>query len=448
MTERSEAIRAGLWNRLVHQSKADHYKGGFMKNTQARRAGREVGRRTCGARRRGLALMGVLVLGAGILLLPPMTAQAQQTPTYSVVYTFSGGTDGDSPQAGLVADASGNLYGTTPYGGAFDSGTVFKIDPSGNETILYNFTGGLDGANPYAAVILDAVGNLYGTTSFGGFGSGVVFRLDSNGNQAVLYTFTGGSDGSIPAGSLLRDGNGNLYGTTAGGGDYNFGVVFKLETVGNETVLHSFAGSPADGEAPLASLTRDAAGNLYGTTEFGGTAGGGGTVFELSPNGEELLLHSFSDSGKGGAFPVARLLRDGAGNLFGTTELGGGSGVAFELDSTGKETVLHNFTGKEDGGEPVAGLVRDSAGILYGTTVSGGDLSCGAGSGCGVVFRMTPAGKESIMYRFTGGTDGAAPYGALLPYKGYLYGTGATGGNSTGACSPQGCGVIFKLTLH
>ena len=276
------------------------------------------------------------------------------------------------------------------------------------ETVLYRFTGGTDGNTPNSGLVRDAEDNLYGVTygggdlsACGGVGCGVVYKVDPNGNETVLYSFTG-PDGQTPAGDLLRDSAGNLYGTTTGGGTGGNGVVFEL-TPGNggqwtETVLYPFTGG-ADGIRPDAGLIQDEAGNLYGTTVYGGTSSAG-VVFKLTPgNGgqwTETVLQNFT-GGKDGGNSYAPLVRDPQGNLYGTTNSGGepGLGVVFKLDPNGKETVLYNFdflNGGIGGENPFAGLLRDDHGNLYGTANSGGDSSgpqCIAAYGCGVVFKMS-----------------------------------------------------------
>ena len=228
-----------------------------------------------------------------------------------------------------------------------------------------------------------------------------VFKLDHAGNETVLYSFTGGTDGNTPYSGVIRDEAGNLYGTTVGGGAFGSGVVYKVEPWGKETVLYSFCSQPncADGASPSAGVIRDSAGNLYGTTAGAG-AHGKGTVFKLDP-------------------------------------------------ASGKETVLYSFTGGPDGAQPVASLIRDDDGNLYGTASTGGDLSKRCTSfmpGCGVVFEIDPAGKQTVLYTFTGEADGANPYSALLKASGNLYGTTYGGGDTTSApCSGTGCGVVFKL---
>jgi uncharacterized repeat protein (TIGR03803 family) len=200
----------------------------------------------------------------------------------TVLHNFTNGADGGIAYGGVIRDWKGNLYGTTNQGGASNAGVVFKIDTSGNETVLYTFTGGSDGGYPLGGVILDSKGNLYGTTNGGGAsGAGVVFKIDTSGNETVLYSFTGGSDGGFPLAGVILDSKGNLYGTTNGGGASGAGVVFKVDTSGNETVLYSFTGG-TDGGNPYVGVIRDWDGNLYGTADTGG-ASNAGVVFEIKP---------------------------------------------------------------------------------------------------------------------------------------------------------------------
>jgi uncharacterized repeat protein (TIGR03803 family) len=390
-------------------------------------------------RRRASAALALVVVALPVIV----ATQPTQAQTFSVIHSFTGPPDGGHPIAGLVQDEVGNLYGTTFYGGTFDSGTVFKIDTSSKETVLYSFTGGADGAFPFGGVTLDAAGNLYGTC-VGGSGNGVVFKLDNTGKETVLHTFTGGTDGQTARGGLVRDTAGNLYGITQGGGTSGQGVVFKVDPAGNETILHNFAGT--DGNGPFGILARDAAGNLYGTTTSGG-AFGNGVVFKVDPAGNETVLHSFAGA-PDGASPQAGLVLDAAaGILYGTTTGGGATnnGVVFKLDPTGTETVLHSFTGT-DGSAPIAALVLDAAGNLYGTTDSGGTGSCFT-FGCGVVFKLDTTLKETVLYNFTGGADGAQPLDLLLDSSGNLYGITLEGGVS--GCHvffTLDCGVAFKIT--
>jgi uncharacterized repeat protein (TIGR03803 family) len=317
--------------------------------------------------------------------------------TETVLYTFTGGTDGGGPFAGLVRDDVGNLYGTTAFGGdvTCGCGTVFKLDPTTDkETVLYSFTGyPVDGAQPQASVVRDKVGNLYGVASGGGaYGDGIAFKLDTTGKETLLHTFTGGVDGASSIGELILDGIGNLYGTTFYGGGREFGVAFKLNKSGKLTLLHTFTGTP-DGQQPHGGVIRDAAGNLYGTTSVGG-ANGWGTVFKVDKTGRETVLYSFTGGAGGGRTRGGSLVRDSVGSLYGTTFSGGGGscqaggygagcGVVFKLEKTGTEIGLHSFTGS-DGAQPRAGLLRDAAGNLYGTTTEGG------ANGKGVVFKIVP----------------------------------------------------------
>lgn len=344
--------------------------------------------------------------------------------TEAVLYSFCSKTncaDGAVPYAALTMDSAGNLYGTTVEGGGSNNcrggcGTVFELAPDGTETARHAFTNRKgDGDAPYGGVVADGSGNLYGTTIYGGgsgcngFGCGTVFEVAAGGGETILHSFTGyPDDGYWPHSSLIADKEGNLYGTTlyggSGGGshckDYGCGTVFELASNGTETVLHSFKGG-ADGEAPYASLIMDARGALYGTTSIGGDVncgehGGCGTVFELAPNGHKALLHAFQGESDG-FFPAAGLVSDKAGNLYGTTVYGGsngcagdqGCGTVFKVTSNGTETVLHVFSGKPQGRYPFAGLIADKAGDLHGTTWGGGSKCIRHDhSGCGTVFKI------------------------------------------------------------
>jgi uncharacterized repeat protein (TIGR03803 family) len=379
-----------------------------------------------------------LSAAVGLAVVAAPSAQAQ---TFTVLHAFSGRPDGDNPAGGLILDSAGNLYGTTWHGEVSGVGTIFKLDTSSDETVLYSFAG-KSGTRPFGATLLrDSRGNLYGTTTVGGSSKqGTVFRLGSNGRQVVLHSFSGGVDGGNPYAGLIRDTTGNLYGTTAFGGTYGDGVVFVLDRTGTETVLYSFTGG-ADGRNPFGGLIRDPAGDLYGTTEIGGDLNceppyGCGTVFKIDSTGNETTLHIFT-GGSDGANPYGSLVGDAAGNLYGTTSQGGpsDSGTVFKLDTNGVETVLYSFTGALDGGYPKAGLVFDAAGNLYGTTEY-----FGASSG-GTVFKLDTAGTESTLHSFNAGSDGGTPVAGLdWDAAGNLYGTTLSGGAS--ACR---CGTVFKL---
>lgn len=380
-----------------------------------------------------------------VVALPP-SAQGQ---TFTVLYSFHGGTDGQGPNGGVVRDNAGNLYGTTSKGGAFSNGTVFQLDTTGQETVLYTFTGGVDGAIPLAGLIRDAAGNLYGTTEAGGdltcnsgVGCGTVFKLDTTGKETVLHSFTD-KDGTSPIAGVIRDAAGNLYGTTPQGGPFSSGTVFKLDKTGKETVLYTFTGGMGgkDGSYPDGALILDAAGNLYGTTQLGGNYSFG-TVFKVDSTGKETVLYRFY-GGSNGLNPVGGLIMDKAGDLYGATEGGGLSfdGTVFKLSPVSSKPVLHSFAGGADGSLPVAGVIADTAGTLYGTTQYGGT------SNLGTVFKLDKTGKETVLYSFPGGADGASPVAGLVrDAAGNLYGTAYFGGDSGSLCSGVGgCGVVFKI---
>jgi uncharacterized repeat protein (TIGR03803 family) len=383
----------------------------------------------------------------GVLVCKPGQAQTN----LQVLYTFTGKPD-DADPVGFIRDTTGNLYGTTAHGGTYGLGSVFEVNSSGTETVLYSFTGGADGANPYVGVVRDTAGNIYGTTNYGtSYGGGTVFKVDSTGTFTLLHAFTGKPDGAGPYGGVFRDSAGNLYGTTTYGGTYDEGTVFKVDTTGKESVLYSFCprvGFCPDGAQPYSGLVAGSAGNLYGTTYQGGSYGAG-TVFMVDSTGTEKVLYSFA-GGTDGAYPLEGLTRDASGNLYGTTPRGGsgslcgslGCGILFKLDSTGKETVVHSFTGGSDGAYPVGVLIGDSVGNLYGATQNGGSAT--GFSGHGTVFKLDSGGKETVLYKFRGSADGAYPYaGIVRDMTGNIYGTTSYGGSATGFA---GYGIVFELT--
>lgn len=357
-----------------------------------------------------------------------LTVALAQTPgTETVLHNFSSYSPlGMNPMSGVSRDAAGNLYGTTNAGGANDAGTVYKVDPAGNQTVLYSFTGKADGGQPTAGVVRDADGNLYGTTPIGGIGNGVVYKLDPGGQETVLHAFTGDADGGSTNAGVILDSDGNLYGTTEQGGA-GFGVVFKLDPAGQETVLHTFTGK-GDGGEPAAGVIRDAAGNLYGATRYGGTARCG-VVFRIDPFGHEIVLYNFQ-GGTDAANPEAGLIRDAQGNLYGTTQAGGaGWGTLYKVDPSRHETVLYSFTSTSPGALPDGNLARDAAGNLYG--VSGYTKT---------LFELTAAGELSVFYSFTGAQYVNAPNpGLLRDAAGNFYGTTGSGGTGAG-------GTVYVVT--
>ncbi len=402
-------------------------------------------------------LSGRFALGAasfGLLLALSGVAQGQ---TLTVLYSFTGGGDGGSPGGPLVMDTSGALYGTTEFSGnGAGYGTVFKLSSSGELTTLHSFACP-DGANPSAGVIRGPYGSLYGTIFYGGIKNyGVVFKVGKNDKETVLHHFQGSPDGFEPFGELVRDPAGNLYGITPVGGanrcgdGASCGTVFAVDGKGHETVLYSFAGSP-DGSRPLAELTSDANGNLYGTTEQGGQSCsqyyGCGTVFKLAPNSNgswsETVLHRFSFGD--GWQPEGPVLRDADENLYGTASLGGntggvcgglGCGTIVKLSPGGQFTVLHKFKAAKtykNGYEPAGNLVSDKDGNLYGTAGGG----YGSRGGNGIIYKLSKSGKLTILYRFHG-ADGAGVVGLLRDNAGNLYGPGGGGA--------YGWGEVYKLS--
>lgn len=311
-----------------------------------------------------------------------------------VLYAFPGFVYGGYPFSQLLLDKAGNLYGTTLSGGGqFGElyGTVFKLEPGGKLTNLVVFSG-LNGINPEAGLIQDPAGNLYGTTNEGGpHAEGTVFELTKTGHQRMLHGFSLEPDGALPGCRLLRDEQGNLYGTTfLGGGTSDFGTVFEIDRFGKETILYRFLGG-AEGMHPSAGLIRDEDGNLYGTTA--GTAGifppfFYGTIFKLDRAGNHTLLYGFTGGLDGGS-PSGGVVRDEAGNLYSATTRGGSfnKGTVFMLDPNGKLTTLHDFTGGTDGSFPGSGLLLHE-GRLYGTT------GTGAAFNSGTVFRITLPGED------------------------------------------------------
>jgi uncharacterized repeat protein (TIGR03803 family) len=386
-----------------------------------------------------------------ITLLFTTVAVAQ---TFQTFYTFSG-PDGSFPNGDLIRDNAGNFYGTTQSGGTSFQGVVFKLDSSGNETVLYSFTGGSDGGIPIGRLVASG-GSFYGITASGGDPTclcGTVFKLDSSGKLTVLHAFMGGSDGSQneaqPELGLVLI-NGNFYGAASFGGvsgcdgALGCGVIFKVTPPATESVLYRFT-AQADGGFPQ-DLIRDQAGNLYGETGGSYMAGNAGTIFKMDTAGNLTTLFTFP-GGTTGSSPRWRLTRATNGVMHGVTQFGGdstcalgssGCGVVFRLDTTEKETVLHTFGQKATDGEEPAGALLNVGSSFYGSTFYGGITNSTCTFGCGVVYRVTDNGKYSVVYRFTGASDGWLPTGGLTADSaGNVYGTTQLGGN--------GNGVVYKI---
>jgi uncharacterized repeat protein (TIGR03803 family) len=427
---------------------------------------------------RGFRFNESSVAGVALALFVLLTISVAHAQTFTVLHSFTGGSDGGSPAAGLTVDAAGNFYGTTPSGGA-GYGTVFKLSHSRSGWLLsplYSFAGPPDGATPVARVVFGPDHTLYGTTKYGGSqrvcgnrGCGTVFNLAPppaacktsvcRWDETILRSFSTG--GLIPESEVTFDSQGNVYGTTnqsasyrdGGGGCEPCGDVYELLPSNGgwtEDDIYAFSGFTLGdtGGYPVGGVIFDKSGNLYGTTGNYGCEFG--TLFQLTYSGStwtETNLHSFC-GGNDGAYPVSSLIRDDAGNMYGATPgaypgYGSVRGSAFMLiPSNGGWDYSLIYTFSEYGGGPAGSLVMDTAGNLYGTTVTGGKLGCGS-YGCGTIFKLSPASGDwtyTELYDFTGGDDGGAPYSNLIiDTAGNLYGTASIGGQS-------GKGVVFEFT--
>lgn len=376
-------------------------------------------------------LAGIVAL---LLVAPPTQAQ-----TFTVLHTFTGAAnDGNNPQTGLTKDREGNLYGAA-LGGAFGSGIVFEVSNTGVEKVLYSFKGYPDGEVPDSISFRDRAGSLLGTTYQGGpSGYGTVFKLDTQGEETIVYSFcpnTPCTKGTFPGG-VISDDHGNLYGVTFAGGDFSCeltgcGVVFGIDNKDAQTVLHAFAGA-GDGETPNGPMVRDASGNLYGATTFGG-AYGYGTVFEVTASGEESVKYSF-DGAADGSEPYGGLYLDREGSLYGTTSQGGayGYGTVFEVSAVGNYMVVYSFRGGADGATPYAAVIKDREGNLFGSTYQGGLHNYGT------IFKIDVSGKETLLHSFSGEGDGAYPSAVTGGANGNLYGTAYQGG-------AYNYGTVFQL---
>jgi uncharacterized repeat protein (TIGR03803 family) len=381
-----------------------------------------------------------------IALLPSIIAVPRmQAQTFDVIHYFTGGSDGGSPLNGLFIASNGLMYGTGSAGGRYGSGVVFKVGTNGSETALYSFTGGADGASPESFLIEDVSGNLYGTTYGGGAsGAGTVFMITGT-KETVLYSFgSQTNDGSAPEAGLAFDSSGNLYGTTTSGGLYGGGTVFQLVPSGSgswtENILYNF-GSATDGSIPVAGVTLDASGNLYGTTSAGGVYGYG-RVFELvqANSWSETVIHDFADLSDG-ATPYAGLIPGPSGVFYGAATDGGsgGGGTVFQLTPSASGwtfSVIHSLTGWGIAGS-FRNLMVDSKGTIYGTT------HCDGTDDLGTIYQLVPAdGKWNykLLFTFTNTSeDGYYEFSNLVLKGNKLYGTSNVGGT-------YGEGVIYTLT--
>jgi uncharacterized repeat protein (TIGR03803 family) len=416
-----------------------------------------------------------------LLLLLSFTVSANAAET--ILYDFSGGSDGDAPGGGLIHGPDGSFFGTAAGGGANGLGVVYQFLPPSQpggawtETVLYSFQGGNDGYQPYSGLVRDSAGNLYGVTYYGGGidNFGVVYEVSPNSTtgvwtEKVIYAFQGPEvgDGFAPNGTLYLSSNGALFGTTVYGGSGDFGTVYELSPplhangAWKEKVLYSFTGGN-DGGEPFAGLVRGtnvrgANGVFYGTTALGGTHSLG-TVFSLteaSGNWTETVLHSFAGGDHDGNGPESPLYLDAKGNLFGTTPVGigntcsggdSGCGMVFALSPNHSggwtEIILYTFQGGEDGSQPTGALISNGSGTFWGTTLSGGGAYCDntEGYGCGTVYELTNTNgvwTETVLYAFPGGSGGEAPQAGVVRLNGDLYGTTNSGGSAES-------GTIFEI---
>ncbi len=349
---------------------------------------------------------------------------------FQTLYFFSGGNDGNFPQAGLMQGMDGNFYGTTAYGGTNGMGTVFKMTPSGALTSLYSFTDGADGEIPYDAMVQGNDGNLYGTS----YVDGACFKITPLGVFAVLA-----SPVNRPNGLTLAN-DGNFYGTTYYGGQNNAGTIFRLTTNGVYNALASFTGD--NGSQPYAGLVQGTDGNFYGTTYSGGnpifnghTYVTYGAVFKFTTNG--VITRLFSFNGSNGANPFAGLIQGNNGNFYGTTTGGGanGSGTVFKITPSGTFTLLHSFSKTTDGYDLEGGLMQASDGNFYGTTLGGG-----LNGGGGTVYQITPSGIFTVLFAFNGDNGSGSSSALIQGSDGNFYGTTTQGGTN-------GYGNIFRLTV-
>ena len=395
--------------------------------------------------------------GAAIVVFTLSLATVTAATTH-VIFSFGEG-EGEYADTDLETDSAGNIYGTTVLGGNFGGGTVFQLSPTTNgwvHTVLYSFTGGADGGEPYKGVTLDREGNLYGTAVTGGSGSceggcGVVYKLTNSGGiwtQRVIHAFTGGNDGSGPGARVTVDRSGDIYGMAPTGGANGLGTIYKIHQRprGDPTfsVIHTFTGG-ADGSTGSAGRMILRHGRLFGAATTGGTYGSG-IIFELTPTdvGEWDLRPVYSFRGQpDGSFPYGAILFDGSGNVYGTTYYGGtnGIGAVYKLSTrpTGEwgEEIIYSFQDGTDGNSPISNLVFDAAGNLYGTTSEGG-------AGSGVIFKLSPVGGgqwiESVVHSFQGPPDGSFAYnGMVVDRFGNFYGATVHGGMNDD-------GSVYKFT--
>jgi uncharacterized repeat protein (TIGR03803 family) len=411
-----------------------------------------------------LGLIGLILAASTV-----SRAQNQQAITFQTLVNFNG-VNGANPGLGpLIRASDGTLYGTSLFGGAYGGGNVFKITPSGSLVVIYSFCAQpscTDGSIP-GWLVLGSDGNLYGSAGTGGaYNNGTVFRLTPTGALTTLYSFCAMpncSDGSGPGG-LVQGTDGNLYGVaTSGGNSSNQGVIFKVSPTGAMTTLYTFCSQPncPDGAGLFSALIQASDGTFYGTTQFGGSYGGG-EVFRITPGGALTLIYSFcaQPNCTDGSEPIgASLIQGPNGNLYGTAASGGanpgpygfGGGAVFEVSLAGAYKTLYNFCAQSnctDGNQP-ATLLQVGDGNFYGTTNAGGvnsNCSFSGPPGCGTVFKLTPGGELTKLHDFVG-TDGELYLGGLVRGEGLtFYGPAWVGGSNGPGCI-AGCGTVFSISI-
>jgi uncharacterized repeat protein (TIGR03803 family) len=398
---------------------------------------------------------------AALLSMMALSLATATATTTDVIFSFAEG-EGEYADTDLETDSAGNIYGTTVLGGDFGSGTVFQLSPTPNgwvHTVLYSFTGGADGGEPYKGVTLDSEGNLYGTAVTGGSGNceggcGVAYKVSNTGGtwtQAVIHAFTGGDDGSGPGARVTVDTAGNIYGMAPTGGANGLGTIYRIRQAPTGAwafmVIHAFTGG-ADGASGSAGRMILREGHLYGAATTGGSHGSG-VVFELTRRGTRGIggwdfrtIYSFQGQ-PDGSFPYGALLFDGSGNLYGTTYYGGANGIGavYKLSpqpvGEWTEDLIYSFEQGTDGNSPISNLVFDVAGNLYGTTSEGG-------LGSGTIFKLSPVGKgswiETVVHAFAGPPDGGFSYnGMVVDVFGNFYGATVHGGENDDGC-------VYKFT--
>jgi uncharacterized repeat protein (TIGR03803 family) len=399
----------------------------------------------------------IRIKNAAPLFLIALSLVTASATTTDVIFSFEE-EEGEYADTDLETDSAGNIYGTTVLGGEFGSGTVFQLRPTPNgweHTVLYSFTGGADGGEPYKGVTIDRRGNLYGTAVTGGSGGceggcGVLYKLTKfrgTWNQTVIHAFTGGDDGSGPGARVTVDRSGNVYGMTPTGGTYGVGTIYKIHPHAGSwdfQVIHTFTGG-SDGATGSAGRMLLLQGRLYGAATVGGLYGGG-VVFELTPTAvgewDFRVLYSFHGQ-PDGSFPYGALLRVSSGKIYGTTYYGGENGIGSVYELSPRQVgewdgrVIYSFQTGSDGNSPISNLVRDTASNLYGTTSEGG-------LGSGTIFKLTPIGggqwTESVVHPFAGPPDGGFSYnGMVVDRFGNFYGATVHGGEDDDGC-------VYKFT--